>query len=123
LSGEREAAQALARKLNWEPAGHDDMPGWIPDHRWDDWMAFAVFAERRLAWRKVNAALWRRVYSTDWSPAFETESEDEHLLLVQHDWHGFPDPPEWALHRMDQATGVARCLGCFDYWPETWTAG
>ncbi|MDP3737878.1 MAG: hypothetical protein Q8R02_10835 [Hyphomonadaceae bacterium] len=117
-----DAARALAKTLNWEPPNHDDYPGSIPDHAWEAWRAFEGIAARSIQWRKVDATSWRKAHDADWSPDFEAASEGEHLLLIQHDWHGFPDPPEWALHVMDGGEKVARCLGCFDTWPETWSS-
>jgi hypothetical protein len=117
-----EDAQALAKMLNWEPPGHDGYPGSIPDSAWDAWRRFEAIAARTIGWRKVDAKSWRETRNASDAPDFEVTSEGEHLLLVQHDWHGFPDPPEWALYLLEGDPGEARCLGCFDNWPETWSA-
>jgi hypothetical protein len=114
-----EEAQELAHKLSWEPPGHNGLPGLIPDHAWDHWRRFAEIAERAIAWTPVNAAVWRTKHATDWSPAFEAVIDGCNILLVQHDWHGFPDPPEWALHILQGNAAVS--LGCFDNWPEAWS--
>lgn len=113
-------AQALAAKLGWEPPNHNDLPGSIPKGAWDHWRAFVEIAERAIDWHPVNAAEWRAAHATDWSPDRQATSNDQNLLLIQHVWHGFPDPPEWALYVMDSAARTARCLGCFDIWPSSW---
>jgi hypothetical protein len=120
LSG---GAHELAKRLNWEPPGHDDYPGSIPDWAWDHWREFIGVAEQPIAWRSVDARAWRTLHAADWSPTYEAEAGGRQYVLVQHDWHGFPDPPEWALHVMETDSGTARCLGCFDTWPEAWTGG
>jgi hypothetical protein len=116
-----DSARALAKRLNWEPPNHDGYPGAIPDRAWEHWRRFAEVAARAIAWRSVDAKAWRTVHDADWAPAFEAVSEGQRLLLVQHDWHGFPDPPEWALHAMDLEAKQTHCLGCFDNWPEAWS--
>lgn len=121
MSAERESAQALAKRLNWEPPNHDDYPGSIPDHAWHHWRAFEPLALRPVVWRKIDPISWREKHAADWAPAFEAVIDGQRHLLVQHDWHGFPDPPEWALHVMDVKAFATRCLGCFDEWPEAWT--
>jgi hypothetical protein len=118
----RKAAQALAKRLNWEPADHDGKPGEIPDGAWDQWSVFEALAGRRIAWTVVDQPAWRLAYAADWAPRYDALVEGARYLIVQHDWHGFPDPPEWALHVLDPDTGDARCLGCFDEWPEAWTS-
>ncbi len=121
MSAERDVAQALAKRLNWEPPHHDDYPGSIPDHAWHHWRVFEPLALRPVVWRKVDPASWREKHAADWAPAFEAVIDGQRYLLVQHDWHGFPDPPEWALHVMDRQAFATRCLDCFDEWPEAWT--
>jgi hypothetical protein len=121
LSLSETEARALAKQLNWEPPDHDDYPGSIPESAWDHWRAFEFLAAQTIAWQKVDPAAWREARGTDWSPAFEAESDGRRLLIIQHDWRGFPDPPEWALHVVEDERGQATCLGCFDYWPQAWS--
>lgn len=116
-----DADQALARKLNWEPPGHLDMPGSIPDAGWDHWRRFAEVAARSIVWRRIDRVIWRGTISNTWVPDFEHHAPGEFLALERHVYHGFPDPPEWALHMVNREAGTTQCLGCFDTWPEGWS--
>lgn len=115
----RDVAQQMARQLNWEPSDHLDMPGQIPDNRWDDWAAFEPWALAEINWLKIDASNWRAEFPTaEVIPDYQATAAGQKLLLVQHIYHGFPDPPEWALY-LRSSTG-AKCLGCFDEWPAGW---
>lgn len=120
MSVERDEAQALAKRLNWEPPGHLGMPGWIPDDAWEHWGVFAVVASRSINWRPVDPVIWRAQFGDTWTPDYQDQASGELLALERHVWHGFPDPPEWALHVVDREARTTRCLGCFDHWPESW---
>ena len=112
----------MAKHFNWEPPGHLDVPGFIPDDAWDHWQRFFAIASRSITWCRVDPAAWRADFSDTWIPDFRDQSSGEFLALEQHIWHGFPDPPEWALHVVDRQSRTTRCLGCFDHWPESWSS-
>lgn len=117
----RGAAQKMARQLSWEPPGHLGMPGQIPDNRWDAWRAFEPWAMAEINWSRIDASVWRANFpSGEVVPDYEAVVAGEQLLLVQHVYHGFPDPPEWALY--ERRSNGAKCLGCFGQWPAGWEA-
>ena len=53
--------------------------------------------------------------------AFVATTEDEDMLLMQLDWHGFPDPPEWRLAtRLVGGSGKWQSWGYFATIPQKW---
>ena len=112
------AAQALARKLAWEPPDWLGLPGSIPEGAWDVWRRFEEIAGREIVWRPVDARARAEGVEAD----YDAESEGARLLMVQHDWHGFPDRPEFALYVVEGDPAQAVWLGCFDKWPDGWRA-
>jgi hypothetical protein len=85
------------------------------DNSWeaDPWDASDTVADAQLAGftlRSVMAIDWRSVRHAGpmvfglavqqligADVAFVAECNGEDMLLMQLDWHGFPDPPEWRL--------------------------
>lgn len=55
--------------------------------------------------------------------AFHASHDGEDMLLMQLDWHGFPDPPEWRLAtRPCGASGPSwESWGYFADLPRAWT--
>jgi hypothetical protein len=80
----------------WEPAPAD-LPEDVADEQ-----------ERGFHRRATAPIVWKKIPSTgafghkhDWFVSNEVEliatHDGEDLLLHRFFWHGFPDPPEWAL--------------------------
>jgi hypothetical protein len=116
------SALDLARRLNWEPPEHLDLPGMIPDSAWPVWRRFEAFATREIEWRKVNFTAWRETHplAKD-APDFEADCDGQRLLLVENMFSGFPDPPAWTLYIVEGRPLEARSLGSFDWWPRGWS--
>ena len=81
-----------------------------------------------LAWRRATANDWPPVkslgYDHNWArktgTGFVAEHGDELLYLIDRDWFGFPDPPQWGLASFNQKTRKWRLWGNFDDLPMGW---
>jgi hypothetical protein len=43
----------------------------------------------------------------------------EDRIIIDRMWHGWPDPPEFAIFAFDEARAIAWATD-FHHWPETW---
>ena len=88
---------------------------------------FAERAKLSLSWTPADA---------EWPPAsaladdldfarqtgtgFVAENDGEKFFLIQRDWFGFPDPPEWGLVSQSKTDGTWHRWGSFDDLPANW---
>ncbi|MGC4003285.1 MAG: hypothetical protein QM811_09180 [Pirellulales bacterium] len=117
---------------------HDVDPEWEPI----PWDAKGVQVERQktgFQQRAMKPLVWLKVdlndfpnngilgYDRDWFSGneveFVTTYDHEDLILIQHAWFGFPDPPEWGLASRPAANIEARweMWGHFPQLPSGWS--
>ena len=62
---------------------------------------FLEYAEKPVTWTRVVSGSGVFGQSDDWlqqnNVAFWAICDGEELMLIQHVWFGWPDPPEWGL--------------------------
>jgi hypothetical protein len=79
---------------------------------------------------------WWRASLDDWPPisalgddydwarkmgtGFVTEFGDEVLFLIDRDWFGWPDPPQWGLASFHKGQGKWALWGNFAVLPNAW---
>lgn len=103
----------------------------------DPWDAPDAVANMQLAGfreRAGRSVAWKRVHDAT-SSTFGVEKQKlieagvvyfasiagEDMLLIQLDWHGFPNPPEWGLiTRPSESSDTWRSWGHFAAIPEVW---
>ncbi|WP_434405745.1 hypothetical protein [Sphingobium sp. DN12] len=87
----------------------------------------------RIAWPLE----WRPAAENDWPPmselgddhdwarkmgtGFVAEFGNEILYLIDRDWFGWPDPPQWGLASFDRTSETWRLWGNFSDLPINWT--
>lgn len=111
----------------WEPIPWDAAPAEVTSQL----QGFTTRARKPLVWTKLDFANFppEGVFGKDrdWfvsrDVAYVTIFEDEHLVLIQNTWFGFPDPPEWGLaSRAISTPHVAWSMwGHFPKLPKAWT--
>lgn len=79
---------------------------------------------------------WRHAATHEWPPlpitaddfawsreagiGLVAEHGDEMLFLIDRDWFGWPDPPQWGLASYDRNRNRWALWGDFDEWPKAW---
>ena len=82
-----------------------------------------------LNWRRAGVEDWPTLSSLgsdhDWArksgTGFVAEYGDEQLFLIDRDWFGWPDPPQWGLASYDRTRNKWRLWGNFDDVPTAWS--
>jgi hypothetical protein len=82
-----------------------------------------------LTWRRAGLEDWPPVSALgddhDWArkmgTGFVAEFGDETLFLIDRDWFGWPDPPQWGLASFDRAGAKWQLWGNSDTLPPAWT--
>ncbi|WP_448661314.1 hypothetical protein ACG3SL_11740 [Sphingomonas sp. CJ20] len=81
-----------------------------------------------LDWRRAGSAEWPTGHALgrdhEWArrtgTGFVAEFDDETLFLIDRDWFGWPDPPQWSLASHDRARDKWQLWGSFDDVPSAW---
>ena len=82
-----------------------------------------------LTWRRAGLNDWPAISALgddhDWArkmgTGFIAEFGDEVLFLIDRDWFGWPDPPQWGLASFYAASGEWQLWGNFSDLPSAWT--
>lgn len=82
-----------------------------------------------LTWRRAGLTDWPAISALgddhDWArktgTGFVAEFGNETLFLIDRDWFGWPDPPQWGLASFDAAKGEWNLWGNFSDLPHAWT--
>lgn len=89
---------------------------------------FSERASWSLDWRRAGADDWPPSHALgqdyDWArktgTGFIANFDDETLYLIDRDWFGWPDPPQWGLASYDRVPHKWRLWGNFDDAPPAW---
>lgn len=111
----------------WEPIPWDAKGPGVDEQE----KGFHVRSLKPIGWTKID---WRNFpqggifrHDRDWfsrnNIAYVATFGGEELLLIQRDWFGFPDPPEWALASRPAGHDLVKWTmwGSFPNLPVAWT--
>ncbi len=90
---------------------------------------FRERAKWPLIWQHAEAENWPAMQALgddhDWArktgAGFVAEQGKERLFLIDRDWFGWPDPPQWGLASVDTVTETWNLWGNFSDLPAAWT--
>ncbi len=85
--------QCRKRRLIWQAPTEKDNRTWADDE------SLQRFGDSLIAVADVGNRRW---------------------MIVERDWHGWPDPPEWAFFAIENNNAVWAAAD-FDIWPDAWT--
>ena len=113
------------RIFNWQPTEHYGPEGSDNWSEWDDQdlasaQAFIQLADKQIAWAPPSKCSFS-LEGIRGEPDYAAQSGEHILLIGEHFWLGFPDPPQFSIVKCHPVERTTKHLGHFDNWPKSWT--